>query len=112
MDAPPQFPPPGLAPLGAGTTGAPLVDWVLPDPGLAGTVLSFLTPRTALPLRAACRAGRAAVAAHAWEIPMASLCTDSFEEALTWRRFRVCRFEYFACDDLRRDWGYVAPAQR
>jgi hypothetical protein len=63
MDAAPR----GLAPSGPGATGAPLVDCILCDPGLAASVLSHLAPRDVVGLRAACRAGRDAVAGHAWE---------------------------------------------
>jgi hypothetical protein len=62
MDAAPR----GLAPGGPGATGAPLVDWILADPGLAGAVFSHLSTRDVLGLRAASKAARDVVAGHAW----------------------------------------------
>jgi hypothetical protein len=63
MDAAPR----GLAPGGPGATGAPLLDWILCDPGLAASLLSHLAPRDVLGLRASCKAACAAVAAPPWE---------------------------------------------
>jgi hypothetical protein len=62
MDAAPR----GLAPGGPGATGAPLLDCVLCDPGLAGVVFAHLVPRDVLGLRAASKAACAAVAGHGW----------------------------------------------
>jgi hypothetical protein len=62
----------GLAPGGPGATGSPLADWVLPDRGLAGVVLSHLAPRDVLGLRASCQAARDAVAGHDWDSPAAA----------------------------------------
>jgi hypothetical protein len=71
MDAAPR----GLAPGGPGATGAPLVDWILCDPGLAGAVLGHLVPRDVRELREACRAAKAAVADHAWDPLNDHACT-------------------------------------
>jgi hypothetical protein len=68
MDAAPR----GLAPGGPGATGAPLLDWILCDPGLAAAVFAHLAPRDVRGLRAACAGGRAAVAGHAWESTVAA----------------------------------------
>jgi hypothetical protein len=67
MDAAPR----GLAPGGPGATGSPLVDWILPDAGLAAAVFAYLAPRDVLGLRVACAGASAAVAAHPWymELP-------------------------------------------
>jgi hypothetical protein len=106
---PPPPPPPlvaahqGLAPPGAPVDSrCPLVDWVLPDAGgLAGALLSFLTPLDVRGLRAACRAGRAAVAAHRWDAALDVVCRDPFDAASASARL-VNDEEY-----LRRPWGAV-----
>jgi hypothetical protein len=76
--------PRGLAPGGPGATGAPLLDWILADPGLAGAVLSSLAPADVLGLRASCQGAQAAVAGHGWESPAAldTLAWDSLPPPL------------------------------
>jgi hypothetical protein len=64
--------PRGLAPSGPGAKGAPLLDWILADPGLAGAVFDLLAPADVRGLRASCRGAKAAVAGHGWESPAAA----------------------------------------
>jgi hypothetical protein len=74
MDAAPR----GLAPSGPGATGAPLLDWILCDPGLAASVLGHLAPADVRGLRASCKAACAAVAGHAWDSPAATAAVHAW----------------------------------
>jgi hypothetical protein len=95
----------GLAPPGAPVDSrCPLADYVLPDAGgLAGALLSFLTPLGARGLRAACRAGRAAVAAHRWDAALDVVCPDPFDAESSKLLSDV--------ECLRRPWGTVTTGR-
>jgi hypothetical protein len=98
--------PPALAPRGPGATGAPLLDWVLCDPGLAAAVYAHLEPTDVLGLRVACKAACASVAGHAWDTTPPAL-QQSWTNSFTNHR----GFDVTGRTALRR-WRACFPAAR